>query len=177
MTSCTLKAVVPFLALFFGVAHSAQPDTPAETAPSQTARELVVALYEAVTFEAGTTPDWDRVRAMFIDEAVIVLRTSRVETTIFSVDGFVGDFVKFIERVNAGQTGFTERIIRMKPMVFGDMAHILVLYEVSIPGSPRPPQQGVDSFSMIRKDGRWWIVAITNEIPTADRPVPAELRK
>jgi hypothetical protein len=134
---------------------------------------------------------------MFIDEAVIVLRTSRDDTTVFSVEGFVGDFVKFIERADAGRTGFTERIIRTKPMVFGDMAHVLVLYEASIPGSPRPPSlrrqlrlqdaavrdnaavrvmQGVDSFSLIKKHGRWWIAAITNEIPGPDRPIPAQLR-
>ncbi|MHC4349759.1 MAG: hypothetical protein ACYS15_14665, partial [Planctomycetota bacterium] len=101
------------------------------------------------------------------------------------------------ERADAGRTGFTERIIRTKPMVFGDMAHVLVLYEASIPGSPRPPSlrrqlrlqdaavrdnaavrvmQGVDSFSLIKKHGRWWIAAITNEIPGPDRPIPAQLR-
>jgi hypothetical protein len=141
-----------------------------------TAEGLVRELYESVTFEAGSVPDWNRVRSMFIDEAVIVLRTSRDSTTVFSVEGFVADFVAFIERADARATGFVEKIVRMKSMVFGDMAHVLVLYEASIPGSPRPPQQGVDSFSLIRRDGRWWIVAITNEVPTPDRPVPAELR-
>ena len=88
---------------------------------------------------------------------------------------FVGDFVAFIERANVEETGFAETIVRTRPMVFGDIAHILVLYEVEIPGSGRGPQQGVDSFQLIRKDGRWWIVSIVNEIPMADRPVPAEL--
>ena len=77
---------------------------------------LVRHIYDLVTFQAGTTPDWDRVRSMFIDDAVIVLRTSKDSTTVFSVDGFVDDFVAFIERANAERTGFTENIIRMESM-------------------------------------------------------------
>jgi hypothetical protein len=62
-------------------------------------------------------------------------------------------------------------------MEFGDMAHVLVLYEASIPGSERPPRQGVDSFQLIKTADRWWIVSITNEIPTIDSPIPAALRE
>jgi hypothetical protein len=138
---------------------------------------LVRHIYDLVTFEAGTTPDWDKVRSMFIEDAVIVLRTSRDSTTVFSVDGFVDDFVAFIERADAERTGFTENVIRTESMEFGDMAHVLVLYEASIPGSERPPQQGVDSFQLIKRADRWWIVSITNEIPTTDRPIPAALRE
>jgi hypothetical protein len=147
-----------------------------EEEPFATAEGVVTELYNLVTFEAGRTPDWQRVRSMFIDEAVVVLRTSREGTTIFSVEGFVEDFVNFITRAKIEEKGFVERIIRTKPMIFGDIAHILVLYEASIPGSQRPPQQGVDSFQLVQKDGRWWIVSITNEIPTPDRAVPAELQ-
>lgn len=139
-----------------------------------TATGLVTELYKEVTFPAGGTPDWGRVRSMFLDQATVVLRTGREETTVFSVDGFVQDFIAFIERANVRETGFEERVLRTKPLIFGDIAHVLVLYEAVIPGSPRPPQQGVDSFQLIRKDGRWWIVAITNELPTPERPVPQE---
>jgi len=176
MTCSALKLVAGLLISCTVGAWSEPQKPPPGKEPFQTAEGLVTALYESVTFEAGSTPDWDHVRSMFIDEAVIVLRTSRQDTTVFSVEGFVGDFVTFIERADAGRTGFSERIIRTRPMVFGDIAHVLVLYEASIPGSLRPPQQGVDSFSLIRKHGRWWIAAVTNEIPTPDRPVPLELR-
>ncbi|MHC4991789.1 MAG: hypothetical protein ACYTGC_12490 [Planctomycetota bacterium] len=176
MINAVLKLVVPLLLSCSVLAWSDPQESPPDASPFPTAEGLVASLYDAVTFEAGTTPDWDHVRSMFIDEAVIVLRTSRQSTTVFSVEGFVEDFVKFIERADARRTGFTERIIRTRPMVFGDMAHVLVLYEASIPGSPRPPQQGVDSFSLIRKQDRWWIAAVTNEIPTPDRPVPEQLR-
>jgi len=107
---------------------------------------------------------------------VIVLRTSREATTLFTVDGFIDDFVTFAERADVQQSGFTERVVRLKAMVFGDMAQVLVRYEASIPGSSRPPQPGVDAFSLVRRDGRWRIVSVTNEVPGPDRPLPALLR-
>jgi hypothetical protein len=147
-----------------------QDDTP------ETAEAVVRQLYDLVTFGAGTSPDWDEVRALFIDEAVVVLRTTRTATTVFSLEGFVNDFVTFIERANVEQTGFEERILRLHATEFHDMAHAWVLYQVSVPGSQRPPQQGVDSFSLIRQDGRWRIASITNDIPTAEHPIPEVLR-
>jgi hypothetical protein len=172
--SIALKGM--FLIPFLCLSISAQTQTSPEEGASKTAEGVVSEIYKLVTFEAGKTPDWEKVKSLFISNAVIVLRTSRSGTTVFSVEGFVDDFVNFIERANAKQTGFAERIIRTKPLVFGDMANILVLYEARIPGSTRPPQQGVDSFLLIKKEGRWRIVAITNEIPTPDNPIPAELR-
>ena len=158
-----------------GLAGPTQAQTPPDTIAFKTPEGLIRALYDAVTFPAGRTPDWDYVRSMFIEEAVVVLRTSRDQTTVFSVEGFVEDFVTFIEQANVAETGFTEEIITMKTMVFGDIAHSLVLFESSIPGG-RPPSPGVDSFQLIRREGRWWIASVTNERPTAERPIPAELQ-
>lgn len=152
--------------------HDARKDTSEKTADG-----VVAGLYKLVSFEAGTSPDWDKVRSLFLEQAVVVLRTARDRTTVFSVDGFVDDFVRFAGRPDVKEKGFTERIIRTKSTVYGDIGHILVLYEAQITGSPRPPQRGVDSFQLVRRDGRWWIVSITNEIVTADRPLPPEIQQ
>jgi hypothetical protein len=171
------RAVGLGLILTIGLgATSLHAQTASEQDALETADGVVTEIYGLVSFDAGDSPDWDKVRSMFIPEAVVVLRTSREASTVFSVDGFIQDFVNFVERSPAGEMGFTEKILNMKSMVFGDMAHVLVLYEAHITGSQGPPTQGVDSFSLIKKDGRWWIVAITNELPTADRPIPEMLR-
>lgn len=138
---------------------------------------LVAELYKSVTFEAGQTPDWRKVRGMFIPEAVVVLRTARDKMSVFSVDGFVEDFVRFIEQSQAQRKGFSEKVVRMKPTTFGEIAHVLVLYEAHLAGSEVPPQRGVDSFELLRKDDRWWITSINNDICTPDRPPPRELQE
>lgn len=165
------RIMTVFILLFL----TAQMAGLADEDPFQSAEGVVQELYDLVTFEAGTTPDWEKVRSLFIEQGVVVLRTSRQATTVFSVQGFIDDFVRFIDQAKVIETGFKEEIKRMNPMVFGDMATVLVLYEASMPGKTVPPQQGVDGFSLIRKDGRWWIVSIINEIPTPIRPIPKEL--
>lgn len=176
-------ACAAILFLFWGVGFSQTQNDAAKGSP-QSASDLVAGLYGLVSSAGGKLPDWDKVRGCFLKEAVIVLRTSRTATTAFSLDGFIKDFADFYERpyrtaggaVLPKDQGFTEKVIRMKAWEYGEMAHILVLYEAQITGVTRPPQQGVDSFLVVRRDGRWQIAAIANETVTSDRPVPPELR-
>jgi hypothetical protein len=148
---------VALLVALLNVGVAAQEPPPPEKDMANTAEGVVTNLYSLVSSEPGTTPDWDKVRAAFIPEAVVVLRTSREGTTVFSVDGFVQDFVTFIERANVIERGFQERVVKVKT-------------------SERPPQQGVDSFLVVKQDGQWKIAAVTNDIPTPEHPVPAELQ-
>ena len=134
--------------------------------------KLVRHLYDQVTFPAGETPDWPYVRKMFIKEATVVMRSGKDKTNVLSLDGWILDFVNFINDSEVRKTGFTENVIKTKTMVFGDIAHVLVLYTSEIPGRTRKPREGVDSFHLIRKEGNWKIVSILNEIPTKERPKP-----
>ena len=156
-----------FLFLFLGACISFSQDE-ITVSPDKTVQKL----YNLVTFEGGTTPDWDKVGSLFIDEAVIVLRTSRDSCTVFSLEGFIDDFVNFAEHPDVNAAGFSETILKMNTLEFGNMANILVLYEAHVTGSERPPQKGVDNFSLIKKNGRWLIISVTNEIPTPERSIP-----
>jgi hypothetical protein len=166
-------AVMTALFLLFGGRAYAQTDSPDDAL--ETAEGVVAALYDLVTFDAGTSPDWNRARSLFLPEAVVVLRTGRETTTQFTVDDWVADFEHFIEQRNVVETGFIEAIVKTVPWVFKDVAHILVLYEAGFPNDERR-QYGIDAFSLVKKEGRWWIAGILNEIPDRDNPIPPELR-
>ena len=137
---------------------------------------LIKHLYDQVTFPAGETPNWDYVRTLFIKESTVVMRVSKDETATLSLDGWILDFVNFINNRNVKATGFEEKIIKMESMVFGDIAHVLVLYTSYIPGVSKAPREGVDSFHLIKKEGNWKIVSILNEIPSPDREKPNVLK-
>lgn len=139
-------------------AFAQDPAPHAAAAGAAPVGDVVAGLYTLVSATGGTMPDWDKVRALFLKEAVIVLRTSRTTLTPFSLEGFI------------------KKVVRMKVWEFGDMAHVLVLYEAMITGFPMAPQQGIDSWLLVRRDGRWLIAAATNELVTAARPIPPELR-
>lgn len=153
----------------------AQQDIQASATGSATPEQIVGSIYKLVSSEAGKTPDWNVVKALFLENSVVVLRVSRDSTAVFSLQGFIDDFVRFYGIPAVQKNGFTEKVVRMKPMVFGNIAHILVLYEAQVPGTPRPPQQGVDSWELVKYDGKWKIVCVTNEIPSKERPLPKEL--
>ena len=157
-------------------AQAAPAPTSAADTATATAEGAVRALYRLVSFVPGETTDWAKVRALFLPEAVVVLRTSRTVTNVFSLDGFIHDFVAFDSIPAVARGGFTETVIRLRQMVLGNVAHVLVLYEPQVTGSRRAPQQGVDSFHLVRRGERWWIVSIMNEVLEPERPLPAELR-
>lgn len=164
-------------------AQTAAPAGQAASPAGPPVGDVVAGLYGLVSSSGGQLPDWDKVRALFLKEAVIVLRTSRTAMSVFNLDGFIKDFVDFYEKpfkrgeatVVPKEAGFTEKVVRMKVWEYGDMAHVLVLYEAQITGF-MAPQQGVDSWILVRREGQWRIAGATNEIVTAARPVPPELR-
>jgi hypothetical protein len=57
------------------------------------------------------------------------------------------------------------------------MAHCFVVYEARFKTpADSPGQLGLDSIGMVKTDGRWWIVSITNDVVGPDRPLPEDLR-
>jgi hypothetical protein len=141
-------------------------DTEAANAPS--AEATVRDLYDIISAEAGRVPEWER--ALFIPEALIILRSSRDAMSVLTLDGFIEDFDEFYGTPQVTEKGFKETILDLKSTEFGDMAQVWVLYEAKIPDGGG--NQGVDNFSLIRLDGEWRVAAITNEVPFPGRPVP-----
>ena len=142
-----------------------------------TPESIITEIYQLVTFPPDTTPDWEKVKSLFIDDAVIVLRTSSTKMNVMNKEGFVDLFIRDIQKFNMEKTGFQEKILQKKMTIIGDVAHCFVLYETSVPNSSNPPQRGVDSFQLMKRNGRWWIVSVINEIPRPGVPIPEELQE
>jgi hypothetical protein len=138
--------------------------------------KLIEQLYKQVTFEAKSLPNWDQVRRLFHPNATIVLRTSKEHSTVFDLEGFIKDFDDFAKKEKVQQNGFEEKILNKKETTFGDISHFLVLYEAHFPNMDYPPQQGVDSFHLIKTETGWKIMSIVNEIVTPERPAPKDLQ-
>ena len=124
----------------------------------------VTALYEYVSVDAGEPYDWNKVASCFIENPVIVLRTSRDSSTIMALKDFINDFKTFVERANISASGFKETIISMKAFEIGNVASFHVIYEAMIPGSEREPLRGVDMIHLVKTEEGWRISSIVNDI-------------
>ena len=141
-----------------------------ETGDPSSAEAAVRVLYDIISSESGRVPDWEPVRALFLPEALIILRSSREAMSVLTLDGFIQDFDEFYQVPQVQEKGFKETILELKATEFGDMAQVWVLYEARVPEGGG--NRGVDNFSLIRLDGAWRVAAITNEVPFPGRPVP-----
>jgi hypothetical protein len=158
--------------LFSGAQQNAGTDTIFSDPES-----LVRGLYASVTFEAGTVPDWDYVRSFFLPEAVFGVRKTRTSMEVLDLEGFVGWWLEDIEKHKMKDRGFEESVERMKTTVYGNIAHCFVVYKARFKTPANAPGQlGLDGFALMKKDGRWWIVSITNDVITPQNPLPEDLR-
>lgn len=138
---------------------------------SMDAEQVIVKIYDAVSSTGGTAVDWDEVRSYFIEEAVIVLRTSRENVTKFTVDGFIQDFKKFYDSPAVTENGFTEKVIKISSRGYMDMAFVSIVYEANIPNAMKAPQRGIDFWLMQKLNDEWKVVSVTNEvIPAGEEP-------
>lgn len=157
--------------LSFSFAKGQQPDV---SAWYKTPEDLIKDLYVAVSARNSEAVDWQKVRSMFNDNAVIILRTSRDKSTQFTADGFIQDFKDFYQNPEVKANGFGEKILSMKTMAYKDIAFIATIYSATITGNQRPPTRGVDLWLLDKKDGLWKITSIVNEVIPAGQELPDE---
>jgi hypothetical protein len=166
--------VFVFAFLTLGVADGATAD---EGDIFMDPESLVRGLYASVTFDAGSVPDWEYVRKFFTPEAVIAVRMTRTSMAILNVDEFLKWFDDDVKKYKMNERGFEETIEKLKLTTFGDMGHCFVVYKARFKTPENAPGQlGLDSWGLMKKDGRWWIVSVTNDVVTPQRPLPEELR-
>ncbi len=133
---------------------------------------LVRDIYTAVSSTPGNTPDWDRVRSFFDPGALVVLRATKESSKVMDLDGFIQDFKDFYEGIDPETTTFTEKIVSLKIFEYGNIAQVYVVFEVSVQPSERPPQRGLDSWHLMKTDGRWKVISVINDSEFAAGPIP-----
>ena len=147
----------------------------AQTSPAPEENEAVVMIkqiYKEVSSDGTALPDWDMVRPFFVDEAVIVLRSSREGSTQFTLEEFIQDFKDFYQSPAMKDSGFKESVLQVKDFIYYDIALIGVVYEAKILDSERPATRGIDFWSLVRKDNSWKAVSVTNEVIRPGETLP-----
>ena len=169
-----MKQIFQFFCLAFLSVNFVNGQQPDKNSWYETPVALIEDIYRAVSVKDSGSVDWERVRSMFIDEAVVILRTGPDETTQFTADGFIQDFKDFYQYPEVKASGFEEKILSMKSMVYKDIAFIATVYSAAITGREAPPQRGVDLWLLNKKESLWKITSIVNEVIPAGQKLPDE---
>jgi hypothetical protein len=164
----------PIPAAYGGSGEAAPSEPLPGPADFATPEAVVQAAYAAIQRAPGEDYDWARFRALFLPQATLIPNTEQTG----------GPFVvhtpgSFIELVDAntvvggeGDRGFAEEQVHAEVLEYGDVAQVFSTYQKRFWDSDEVLGRGINSFQLVRHDGRWWIVGIAWDEETGAGPIP-----
>ncbi len=132
---------------------------------------LVAAVYDAISGPRGER-DWNRIRSFYLDGA-------RLIPTGLRANGDHGLRIMDIEQWIVGarelflREDFFEVQIAHKMDRFGQIAQIFSTYECRRQADGPGYMTGINSFQLLHKDGRWWVVNCFWDNASDTNPIPA----
>lgn len=158
----------------------------AQTAEAKTANpadvasidQIMRAVYDVISGDAGQKRDWDRFRSLFHKDARLIPAGKNAQTGVFGARAFTPD--EYIARSSPfmEKEGFFEREIARRTDVYGNIAHVFSTYESLHKTSDKKPfARGINSFQLLNDGKRWWVLTIYWQGETVDAPIPKKYLK
>ena len=147
---------------------------PADAASADT---IVAALYASVSHAPDASPDFERMRGIFLYVGMLVPPAKPgEEIKVSDVDGFSERYEKSAaarkEKTEAA-TGFFEREIARRTDCFARVCQIFSTYESRHTSSDAAPfERGINSIQLVRDGKRWWIASVAWDTERPDSPIP-----
>jgi hypothetical protein len=132
--------------------------------------KAVVGVYEVISGPPGQKRDFNRMRAMFAPGATM---------RAIGAKGVRGGTVEdYITRNSAilEKEGFTERELGRRVEVWGNLATAWSSYDGRTANGSFH-ERGINSFQLVKVDGKWLVASILWQEETAENPLPASLTK
>jgi len=140
------------------------------TLAQDTPGETVDALYEVISGPVGEARDWDRFRALFLENARMTVVTpgeDGARIASLSPDDYVDNAGPNLVRM-----GFTEIETRRRTYQYGEMATILSAYEGVRADTGETIAVGINTLVLVEEDDAWKIASIAWR--AADEAWPVE---
>lgn len=131
-------------------------------------RKLISEHFEAMKWEPGTDPDWNRFKDDFLPEAQLFGAARPVQAR--TVDSFI-ERMESVARANL-QT-FEEHTRGMKILRFGNIAVVMAMSEMLENGSEL--NHDISGYLLIKSEGRWIIAAHAWDQASDAKSVPDDL--
>lgn len=162
---------------FEAASQSAELPRPEDVASPE---GIVAASYDAISRRPGEDFDWDRAASLFLPSARLIPNTEQNggEFRPMSPEEFRGWVdAWYAENAPIGSPddmGFEERQVHAVAERYGDVAHVMSTYEKRYWGAEEVLGRGINSFQLVRHDGRWWIAGIVWDEEDGAGPIPTE---
>ena len=161
--------------MFLSVLGNAQIQETPKANPNDvsTIETIITAVYDVISGPAGEKRDWERMRSLFIPEAVLMPsgqnpKTKEVGYRYWSLD-------EYIEKAGTGleKDGFFEVEVARKVEQYGTIAHVFSTYESRRnQNDEKPFARGINSIQLLKGKDRWYVVSIFWMGETPDFPIP-----
>ena len=174
--------VIVSLLLVTGIASAQTPGRKESTrASSDTASvdAIISALYGSVSHAADASPDFDRMRRIFLYVGMLVPpKAAGADFRAMDVDQFAERYEKSVAaRKEKGEppAGFFEREIGRRTDCFGNICQVFSTYESRHAASDATPfQRGINSIQLLRDGNRWLIASVIWDAERPDNPIPGQ---
>ena len=161
------------LALFTDSARAQSAARPEDVASPEA---IVDAAYDSFGRAPGQHIQWDRFRTLFHASARLIPNEEQTggEMRVLTPE----DFIAWIDGVNQRvvgterDRGFEERGVHAVVERYGDIAHVMSTYVKHFHGDDRVLGRGINSFQLVFRDDRWWIVGIVWDEENGAGPIP-----
>jgi len=136
--------------------------------------DVVRMMYETLSGPAGVDRDWGRFRQL-VDKYARLFVSSALEGGEetwgeWTVDEYVEQF-----REEYGHIDYWEREVSSHVDQYENIAQVLSVAETTFGGGEGGRVvRTVNSFHLLRRDGRWWIVSALWAVEQPGKPVPPE---
>ena len=169
MRGMTSLLLVAHLAGAPTMAFAAQPTTTTASAADEAAIGAALKdVYGVISGPAGQARDWAKMRTLFTPDA----RLTAIGAKGLQ-GGTVGDYIAK-SGPSLTRIGFTERELARRVEIYGDLAHAWSSYEGTGDGG-KLKVRGINSFQLVRQNGRWLVQSIFWQAESPMRLLPADM--
>ncbi|MCB2231031.1 hypothetical protein KQH82_09985 [bacterium] len=135
---------------------------------------IIAALYESISFEPGSEPNWNRLRSLFLDSGRLIPRRpgAMPEVQTMTTEGFITRSGPVLRAGQFLRRGFIEKEIARRVEQFGGIVHVWSTYQSTFADGGEPFTRGINSIQLVYHRNRWWVVTVFWEDETPTVPLP-----
>ena len=141
---------------------------PAATADMSGIDQTVRSVYDVISGPPGQKRDFDRMRSLFAPNALLrVIGPKGVRGG--TLDDYIAKSGPLLEK-----EGFTERELGRRTEIYGNLATVWSSYDGRTANGSFH-ERGINSFQLVKVDGKWLVASILWQEETPAIPLPANM--